>query len=137
MPKEKYSHAPEILEHSGAIGRHFDLYDGALFQTGVQELRWDDDERRWLVRTGRGDMIRARFVSLASGPLNRPKLPGIPGIRDFKGHTFHTSRWDYDYTGGTAEEGLDKLADKRIAVIGTGVAAVQCVPHLAAGAEHL
>ena len=137
MPKEKYSHAPEILEHSRAIGRHFDLYDGALFQTRVQELRWDDDERRWLVSTDRGDMIRARFVSLASGPLNRPKLPGIPGIRDFKGHTFHTSRWDYDYTGGTAEGGLDKLADKRIAVIGTGATAVQCVPHLAAGAEHL
>ena len=137
MPKEKYSHAPEILEHSRAIGRHFDLYDGALFQTGVEELRWDDDERRWLVSTDRGDMIRARFVSLASGPLNRPKLPGIPGIRDFKGHTFHTSRWDYDYTGGTAEGGLDKLADKRIAIIGTGATAVQCVPHLAAGAEHL
>ena len=137
MPKEKYSHAPEILEHSRAIGRHFDLYDGALFQTGVRELRWDDDERRWLVSTDRGDMIRARFVSLASGPLNRPKLPGIPGIRDFKGHTFHTSRWDYDYTGGTAEGGLDKLAGKRIAVIGTGATAVQCVPHLAAGAEHL
>ena len=137
MPKEKYSHAPEILEHSHAIGRHFDLYEGALFQTGITELRWDDDERRWLVSTDRGDMIRARFVSLASGPLNRPKLPGIPGIRDFKGHTFHTSRWDYDYTGGTAEGGLDKLADKRIAIIGTGATAVQCVPHLAAGAEHL
>ena len=137
MPKEKYSHAPEILEHSRAIGRHFDLYDSALFQTGVQELRWDDDERRWLVSTDRGDIIRARFVSLASGPLNRPKLPGTPGIRDFKGHTFHTSRWDYDYTGGTAEGGLNKLADKRIAVIGTGATAVQCVPHLAAGAEHL
>ena len=137
MPKEKYSHAPEILEHSRAIGRHFDLYDGALFQTGVKKLRWDDDERRWLVSTDRGDVIRARFVSLASGPLNRPKLPGIPGIRDFKGHTFHTSRWDYDYTGGTAEGGLDKLADKRIAVIGTGATAVQCVSHLAASAEHL
>ena len=137
MPKEKYSHAPEILEHSRAIGRHFDLYDGALFQTGVKELRWSEDERRWLVSTDRGDVIRARFVSLASGPLNRPKLPGIPGIRDFKGHTFHTSRWDYDYTGGTAEGGLDKLADKRIAVIGTGATAVQCVPHLGASARHL
>ena len=137
VPKEKYSHAPEILEHSRAIGRHFDLYDGALFQTGVKELRWSEDERRWLVSTDRGDVIRARFVSLASGPLNRPKLPGIPGIHDFRGHTFHTSRWDYDYTGGTAEGGLDKLADKRIAVIGTGATAVQCVPHLAASAEHL
>ena len=137
VPKEKYSHAPEILEHSRAIGRHFDLYDGALFQTGVKELRWSEDERRWHVSTDRGDVVRARFVSLASGPLNRPKLPGIPGIRDFKGHTFHTSRWDYDYTGGTAEGGLNKLADKRIAVIGTGATAVQCVPHLADSAKHL
>ncbi len=137
VPKEKYSHAPEILEHSRAIARHFDLYDGALFQTGVKELRWSEDERRWFASTDRGDVIRARFVSLASGPLNRPKLPGIPGIRDFKGHTFHTSRWDYGYTGGTAEGGLDKLADKRIAVIGTGATAVQCVPHLAASAGHL
>ena len=87
--------------------------------------------------TDRGDTIRARFVSLASGPLNRPKLPGIPGIRDFKGHTFHTSRWDYDYTGGDSTGGLTKLADKRIAVIGTGATAVQCVPHLAAAAQHL
>jgi len=137
MPKEKYSHAPEILEHSRAIGQHFNLYDGALFQTGVTELRWDDDADRWLVSTDRGDTIRARFVSLASGPLNRPKLPGIPGIRDFKGHTFHTSRWDYDYTGGDSTGGLTRLADKRIAVIGTGATAVQCVPHLAAAAQHL
>ena len=137
IPREKYSHAPEILEHSRAIGRHFKLYDGALFQTGVTELRWDEDTNRWLVSTDRGDTIRARFVSLASGPLNRPKLPGIPGIRDFKGHTFHTSRWDYDYTGGDSTGGLTKLADKRIAVIGTGATAVQCVPHLAAAAQHL
>ena len=137
IPREKYSHAPEILEHSRAIGRHFKLYDGALFQTGVTELRWDEDTNRWLVSTDRGDTIRARFVSLASGPLNRPKLPGIPGIRDFKGHTFHTSRWDYDYTGGDSTGGLTKLADKRIAVVGTGATAVQCVPHLAAAAQHL
>ena len=137
IPREKYSHAPEILEHSRAIGRHFKLYDGALFQTGVTELRWDEDANRWLVSTDRGDTIRARFVSLASGPLNRPKLPGIPGIRDFKGHTFHTSRWDYDYTGGDSTGGLTKLADKRIAVVGTGATAVQCVPHLAAAAQHL
>jgi cyclohexanone monooxygenase len=31
---------------------------------------------------------------MAIGSYNRPKLPGIPGITSFKGHTFHTSRWD-------------------------------------------
>ena len=96
IPKHKYSFAPEIFEYSKAIARHFDLYDDALFQTGVTELRWDDANDRWIISTDRGDRMTARFVAMANGPLNRPKLPGIPGINEFKGHTFHTSRWDYE-----------------------------------------
>ena len=100
-------------------------------------MRWDDTSGRWIIHTDRGDAIRAQFVAMANGPLNRPKLPGIPGITTFKGHTFHTSRWDYDYTGGDSEGNLTGLADKRVAIIGTGATAVQCIPHLGAGAEHL
>ena len=137
VPKEKYAYAREILDHSEAIGQHFDLHDCALFQTEVTELRWDESIERWIVSTNRGDAIKARFVSMANGPLHRPKLPGVRGVRDFKGHTFHTSRWDYDYTGGGPEGGLDKLADKRIAIIGTGATAIQCVPFLGETAEHL
>jgi cyclohexanone monooxygenase len=137
VPKEKYAFAREILDHSEAIGQHFDLHDCALFQTEVTELRWDESIERWIVSTNRGDAIKARFVSMANGPLHRPKLPGIPGVRDFKGHTFHTSRWDYDYTGGGPDGGLDKLADKKIAIIGTGATAIQCVPFLGEAAEHL
>ncbi len=137
IPKEKYSRADEILAHSQAIGRHFDLYRNACFQTEVTEMRWDDADRRWIVGTNRGDAIRARYIVMASGPLHRPKLPGIDGIDSFEGHTFHTSRWDYDYTGGGPEGGLDRLADKRVGIIGTGATAVQCVPHLAAGAQQL
>ena len=137
IPKEKYTHAPEILAHSKAVGEHYDLYRNALFQTEITELRWDDDSDRWIVSTNRGDAIRARFVSMASGPLHRPKLPGIPGIRSFKGHTFHTSRWDYAYTGGDSDGNLTGLNGKRVAIIGTGATAVQCVPHLGEAAEHL
>ncbi|TPQ29971.1 monooxygenase, partial [Bradyrhizobium guangdongense] len=118
MPVRKYARAPEIYEHSRRIGRHFDLYDRALFQTVISRMTWQDKESRWLVETDRGDKIRARFVILAGGPLSRPKLPGIPGIETFKGHTFHTSRWDYAYTGGTAEGNLTGLADKRVGIIG-------------------
>ena len=82
------------------IGRHFGLYERALFQTVISRMAWQEGEGRWLVETDRGDRIRARFVILAGGPLSRPKLPGIPGIETFKGHSFHTSRWDYAYTGG-------------------------------------
>jgi len=137
IPKEKYSRAPEIFEHSKAIGRYFDLYRDAVFQTEVTELRWDDDALRWIISTNRGDRMRARFVVMANGPLHRAKLPGIPGIDSFKGHTFHTSRWDYAYTGGDSNGNLTGLADKRVGIIGTGATAVQCVPHLGAAAKQL
>ncbi len=81
--------------------------------------------------------MRARFVVMSNGPLNRPKLPAIPGIDKFRGHTFHTSRWDYGYTGGDSTGGLHKLADKRVAIIGTGATAIQCVPHVGKHAKHL
>jgi cyclohexanone monooxygenase len=137
MPVEKYSRAPEILGHSKAIAKKYDLYRDACFQTTVTELRWDEESLRWTVSTDRGDRMRARFVVMANGPLHRAKLPGIPGIETFKGHSFHTSRWDYAYTGGTSEGNLTGLRDKRVGIIGTGATAVQCVPHLGAAAKHL
>ena len=137
MPKEKYSFAPEIYEHSQRIAKHYNLYEGACFQTKVTELRWDEAAARWIVSTDRDDRMRARFVVMATGPLNRPKLPAIPGIMDFEGHTFHTSRWDYGYTGGDHAGGLTKLADKRVAIIGTGATAIQSVPHVGASAKQL
>ncbi len=137
IPKEKYSFGPEILEHAKRIGKQFDLYPRALFQTQVATVRWNEDDQQWRVTTDRGDQITSRFVIMSSGPLNRPKLPAIPGIETFKGHTFHTSRWDYDYTGGDSSGGLDKLGDKRVGIIGTGATAIQSVSHLGAAAKQL
>lgn len=137
MPTEKYATGPEILTHCQAIGRHYDLYRGACLQTQVTGLTWEEDLHRWIITTDRGDRMKARFVCLGSGPLNRPKLPGIPGIKDFKGVSFHTSRWDYAYTGGGPQGDLTGLHGKRVAIIGTGASAIQAIPHLAASAEHL
>jgi cation diffusion facilitator CzcD-associated flavoprotein CzcO len=137
VPKEKYTHAPEILAHSRAIGEKFNLYDYACFQTEVEGMQWDEDSQRWTVFTNRGDQMRAQYVCMANGPLNRPKLPGISGIDTYKGHTFHTSRWDYAYTGGGPEGNLSGLKGKRVGIIGTGATAIQCVPHLARGADEL
>jgi len=138
MPTEKYAHAPEILEHCQRIAKHFGLYDNACLSTEVTSIEWLDDESRWLIRTNRGDAMRAKFIGMGTGPLHRPKLPGIPGIETFEGHSFHTSRWDYAYTGGSPADGrLTKLADKRVGIIGTGATAVQCVPHLARSAGEL
>lgn len=121
-----------MLEHSRRIARHYGLYDDALLSTEVTAMTWDEGSSRWVIETNRGDRLRARFVTMGTGPLHRPKLPGIPGIETYEGHSFHTSRWDYDYTGGgPAGAPMDRLGDKRVGIIGTGATAVQCIPHLA------
>lgn len=137
MPVERYSKAAEIRAHARRIAEHFDLYQGACLSTQVTSLDWDDASARWTVSTDRGDRMHARFVVMTTGPLNRPKLPAIPGIETFKGHTFHTSRWDYSYTGGSATEPLDRLRDKRVGIIGTGATAIQCIPPLARDSQQL
>ncbi|MDI1446048.1 NAD(P)/FAD-dependent oxidoreductase [Polyangium sp. 6x1] len=137
MPTEKYAKATEIFAHCQRIGRHFDLYKAALFQTEVETMDWDEGEKRWTVTTNRGDKLAARFVIIAGGILHKAKLPGIPGIETFKGHSFHTSRWDYAYTGGGPSGNMTRLADKRVGIIGTGATAVQAIPHLGASAKQL
>ncbi|HEY1751411.1 MAG TPA: NAD(P)/FAD-dependent oxidoreductase [Caulobacteraceae bacterium] len=142
-PTEKYAHAPEILAQCRRIGEQFGLYDNALFHTEVTDLEWDASRSVWIVRTNRGDEFTASFIGLGTGPLHVPKLPGIPGIESFKGHSFHTSRWDYDYTGGDPRSvtmggaRMEKLADKRVGLIGTGATSVQAVPHLARACKEL
>ncbi|ORB73466.1 flavin-containing monooxygenase [Mycobacterium scrofulaceum] len=133
VPSEKYAKGPEIFAHCQRIARHYDLYRNACLRTEVREVRWQADESRWVIRTNRGDEMRARFVSMANGYQAKPKLPGIEGLGTFRGHAFHTSRWDYAYTG----DGLQNLADKRVGIIGTGATAIQCVPHLARAAQRL
>jgi cyclohexanone monooxygenase len=137
VPTERYAGAPEILAHAQRIADHYGLSERALLGTGVTDMHWDDGTGRWTVSTDRGDRLRARFVVTATGPLHRPKLPGVDGIGSFGGHAFHTSRWDYAYTGGGPEGGLDRLADRRVAVIGTGATAVQIVPHVGRAAAEL
>lgn len=119
------------------ISEQFGLYEDALFSTAVTSLAWDETAQQWVVATDRGDTFRATYVITATGTLTEPKLPGIPGIEDYRGHTFHTSRWDYGYTGGSSEGGMTGLAGKRVAVVGTGATGVQVIPTLAEDAGHL
>ena len=137
IPKKRYATGAEILAYSKRIAEKYDLYRDVCFQTEVTEVRWDEDSTSWKVSTNRGDEMKARFLVMSNGPLNRPKLPGIPGIDQFKGHSFHTSRWDYDYTGGDANGGLTNLKDKVVGIIGTGATAVQCVSHVGEHAKEL
>ncbi len=136
-PSEKYSSAKEIREHCEAVAHKFDLYRAALFQTVITEVRWDEANQTWLVGTDRGDRISARYVVVCPGGLQQPKLPGVPGIERFKGSAFHASRWNREFTGGDQDTPMDRLGDKKVAVIGTGATALQCIPHLAEAAAHL
>jgi cation diffusion facilitator CzcD-associated flavoprotein CzcO len=137
MPTERYASATEIFEYSKLLARRFDLYPHALFQTDVTGAEWDVEAQRWMVTTNRGDRLSSCFMVLAGGILHKAKLPGIPGIESFEGKAFHTSRWDYTYTGGSPTEPMDKLADKRVGIIGTGATAVQVVPQIARVAKEL
>jgi cation diffusion facilitator CzcD-associated flavoprotein CzcO len=137
MPSEKYASATEIFEYCQLLGRHFDLYPHALFQTEIEAAEWDDAKKRWRVTTSRDDELTARFLVTAGGILHKAKLPGIPGIEGFRGRAFHTSRWDYSYTGGGPRELMENLRDKRVGIIGTGATAVQAVPRLAETATEL
>jgi cation diffusion facilitator CzcD-associated flavoprotein CzcO len=138
MPSKKFADGAEIQAYARNIAERFGFADKALFHTQVTNIQWDESLHRWRIGTNRGDSIRARFVIVAAGVLNMPKLPGIPGIATFKGHMFHSSRWDYGYTGGSyADPVLDRLSDKRVAIIGTGATAIQAVPHLGQYAKHL
>ena len=138
MPSEKYVRGPEILAHCNRIADQYGLKENALFHTITEGVEWDESAKVWRITTNRGDNFTAKYVGMATGLLHVAKLPGIPGITSFKGKSFHTSRWDYKYTGGDKDGApMDKLADKRVAIIGTGATGVQAIPHLAKTAKRL
>lgn len=137
VPPKRYVVGQQIRSYVESVAQRFGLDRSALLQTEVTSTTWDDTAARWIIRTNRGDTLRAKHVCHTNGTLSRPKLPGIPGIDRFEGHTFHTSRWDYSYTGGNEDGHLDRIGDKAVGIIGTGATAIQCIPHLAEGARHL
>ncbi|MDQ2650257.1 MAG: NAD(P)/FAD-dependent oxidoreductase, partial [Actinomycetota bacterium] len=135
--KHRYASGEEIRLHLEAIAERYDLRREALFHTGVTRTEWDDHLARWRITTDRGDEVLARYVVQAVGILNLLKLPAIPGMEDFAGASFHTARWDYEYTGGGPDQPLTRLADKRVAMIGTGASGIQVLPPLAAAAAQV
>lgn len=138
VPSAKYVPAAEIYAHARRIATVFDLYRDALLATQVTSVDWDESALRWIISTDRGDRLAARFVTMGTGPLHRPKLPGVPGLERFAGPVFHTSRWDYRVTGGGPDGApMTALTDRRVGIIGTGATAVQCIPHLGRDAGEL
>ncbi len=133
VPKDHYARGPEIYAHCQAIAKKYNLYELATFQTTVTSTVWNEAEQMWHIDTDRGDHMKARFVICANGTLSKPKLAKIKGLETFKGHSFHTSRWDYAYT----KPDLSGLEDKVVGIIGTGATAVQAISGLGAAAKEL
>ncbi len=133
VPRDHYARGPEIFAHCQAIAKKYNLYELAVFQTTVTSTIWHEEEQMWHLTTDRGDSMKARFVICANGTLSKPKLSKIAGMESFKGHSFHTSRWDYDYT----KQDLSGLEDKVVGIIGTGATAVQAIPGLGAASKEL
>lgn len=137
IPRHRYAFGDEIHEYCQLLGNRYDLYPKTSFQTVVIDATWDEAAGRWQIETDRGDRFSARYFLLGVGRASRPKLPGIKGIERFKGLSFHSSRWDYAYTGGGIHDDLVGLADKRVAVIGTGATGIQLIPRVAKTAKEL
>jgi cation diffusion facilitator CzcD-associated flavoprotein CzcO/acetyl esterase/lipase len=125
---EKYATQPEILEYLRFVADRYGLRPDIEFSTSVTSARWDEEDRRWLLATDRGEQVRCRYYIMASGCLSMPKPPDIAGAGRFAGDTYHTSRWP--------AEGVD-FTGRRVAVIGTGSSGIQSIPLIAAQASQL
>lgn len=144
IPKQKYSDGYEIRLYAESIALRYNLAPKAILQTKVDSMSWDDTQGEWKVNLShvRGPKaqftVNAEIVISSTGILNLPKMADLPGVLDYKGKSFHTARWDYGVTGGTqADPSLVNLKDKRVGILGTGLTAVQAIPHLAKWAKEL
>ena len=118
---QKYAVQDDILDYLTHCARKHRLAEHIRFRTEVTDAHWDDLSSLWTVRTGDGQIFEAQSLVTATGQLNRPFRPHLPGIETFSGAVFHSAEWRADYD----------LRGKSIAVIGTGASAIQFVPAIA------
>ena len=146
MPKYKYSYDTELRDYANLIADQFKLRDKTVFQTAVRSATWDDVEKEWVVelrQDRRGHeaeavQLRTEMFCIAGGIVHHPRIPNLAGLENFKGHSFHTARWDYRYTGGSPSDwNLMGLDDKRVGFVGTGATGIQAVTQLARNAKEL
>lgn len=144
MPTRRYASGEEIRQYCNMLAKQWKLEDRAMFQSSGKTLKWENDH--WvceIIEQPKGVpaktvTFRAQYVILASGAFTYPKIPNVPGLETFQGATLHTARWDYKVTGGTpGNPVMDKLKDKRVAIVGTGATAIQVVRELAKYAKEL
>ncbi|WP_253861499.1 flavin-containing monooxygenase [Mycobacterium asiaticum] len=125
---EKYATQAEILRYLNWVADKLDLRRDVVFNTRVVSAVFDEAAVRWTVTTDTGDVVTARFVLMATGPLSDAMTPEFPGLNTFGGEIHHTAHWPHepvDFTG------------KRVAVIGTGSSGIQTIPIIGEQAARL
>jgi cation diffusion facilitator CzcD-associated flavoprotein CzcO len=116
----RFAKQSEIVGYIDHCVAKYGLARHIRFNTEVTEARFEEGRGLWTVTTGGGETIEAQFVVSGLGQLSRPQFPKIAGLDRFQGKAFHSAHWDHGYD----------LADKRVAVIGTGASAIQFVPEI-------
>ncbi|GAA1385758.1 NAD(P)/FAD-dependent oxidoreductase [Pseudonocardia kongjuensis] len=126
--EERFATQPQTYGYIRHVADVYDLWPDIRLNTRVESAVYDEDDRIWRVRTDDGTETTCRFLVTATGQLSLPYFPDFPGLADFAGEWYRTSKWP--------EEGVD-LTGKRVAVVGTGATAVQVIPIVAQDAAHL
>lgn len=151
IPQTKYAYGYELREHADRIAKLYGLSERAIFRATIEDVTWNDVTSVWELNVVQEQghkqgqdadrvkvIITADYMFSLAGVLNFPKLPNISGMEEYRGHQFHTSRWDYTCTGGSpTQPDMMNLRDKRVAVVGTGATAVQVIPQLAKWSKEL
>lgn len=126
--KEHFSSQPDTLRYINFIVDKFGIRPNFQFNTEVESARYQDNTRSWTLTDKKGNTHSSRFLINALGPLTTPTLPDIPGVSDYRGMAYHTSRWPHEEV---------KLEGKRVGVIGTGATGIQTIQEVAKTAEAL
>jgi cyclohexanone monooxygenase len=125
---ERYAPQPELLAYANHVATRFDLGRDIRFSTRVTAAHWDAANDGWNVTTDHGETLSARFVVMATGCLSVPTDVTFPGIDDYQGRIYRTSRWPHD--------GVD-FTGMTVGIIGTGSSAIQSIPIIAEQAAQL
>ena len=125
---EQFAAQPEIWAYAKWVADKLDLRRDVRFETRAISVRYDDAQRVWVVQTDGGEVLRATYLVMATGPLSVPKGLDVPGAERFRGPILLSGRWP--------RQPID-FAGKRVGVIGTGSTGIQIVPVVAEQAEQL
>jgi cation diffusion facilitator CzcD-associated flavoprotein CzcO len=122
-----YATQPEILAYLERCTDQYGVRSHLRTNTPIAEARWNDADQQWELKAESGELFVAEVLVSGLGMLNVPSMPEIPGIDEFRGRAFHSSRWDHGKS----------LDGERVASVGTGASAIQYVPAIAETVEHL